>query len=205
MLLFFVINVLCLNIKVPKVINLKTNEELQIFEGENGKLRIKINKDKTFKEGDKNVVYFEPNDDLFLIKISSGKYLFKSRGEDVELTEIKTGPLSNFDPLQGFKWDIKETENGYKIETDGSCLEKGESTGNENEFNLKAKDCSDTPNQYFNVIDIQSTNEAVEENLDNEYIQEEGPTINPTIHGVNNKRDPYMYGNEPFRGRYHKL
>lgn len=239
MILLFILQIFCFDEKNPAVVSLKSNEDLQFSEAENGRFRLKIISEHSHKLGDKNVVTFEPSDDLFLVKFSNGKYLFKTDGEDVELAEKTNSPLNNYDPLQGFKWDIKATQEGYKFETDGTCIEKFKSTGIPDEFEVKALRCSDTPNQLFNIKDVNAkknnedrqlnnTSEADlnENNADGDtnskepvlngnvsererkksqvYLQidqKEGPTINPTIHGWNNKRDPYMYGNEPYRGR----
>ncbi|KCZ81324.1 hypothetical protein H312_01203 [Anncaliia algerae PRA339] len=204
MIITYFLGIFCFDLKSYKVISQKDNKELQLFEVNNNRARLKENKEKEFKAGDKNMLIFEPTDDLFLIKFPSGKYLFKTNTDDVELMEKKDSELNTYDPLSGFKWDIKSVDEAYKFEADGSCLEKSGSSGTPDEYKLKATKCINTPTQLFLIEDIDSKQDKKDDEREKVYDDEVEMVINPIFHGDNNKRDPYMYGNEPYRGRGHR-
>lgn len=122
----------------------------------------------------------------------------------VVLADIIFENVETYNTEFGYKFDFEGVKNGMLIHSRGRCLEIIKIGGN---FTVKGNYCDpENMEQLFFIKQVEITPDKAGENEDNEMAQgqtdqQEGPIINPILHGPNTKRDPYMYGNEPYRGR----
>ncbi|KCZ81326.1 hypothetical protein H312_01205 [Anncaliia algerae PRA339] len=167
-----------------------SNKDVKLFKNDEKKL----DKDEKFYV---NILNYG---DMFLIEFFDNTFLFITRTHEIAGKRIE--PDGNYltDLDLGFKFEFIPFENGNLISSRGRCLEVLES---DEILELTIGLCNpENIKQLFNVRKIKDveTEAGDEKRIDDE--NSEKFEINPIFHGVNSKRDPYMYGNEPYKGRY---
>ncbi|RVD91238.1 hypothetical protein TUBRATIS_23220 [Tubulinosema ratisbonensis] len=136
---------------------------------------------------------------------SNKKFLhMNEKNHKVVLMDLKFEDVDSQNTEFGFKFDFEGVKDGVLISSRGQCLEIFRI---HKKFSVKGNKCD--PNNHeqlffvtkVDVYDKQEGENTKDEISPGKYDQEEGPTKNPILHGPNTKRDPYMYGNEPFKGK----